>query len=415
MKLKSLITASLLSTHVMAAEQTVDVDVNAEEGQAHVMIVKNDNGDVSKISETIDLSEGTDLQKKIDELMVAHGIELGEDGAKVTKKVMVLDGAEVSTTGDHKMMWVQKSNDVNVDIENGVAKVFIKKDDDGEVEIIEETFDVSDDVDLDQLIDDLMLKHGIDAADGEVHKKIIKLDKRVTSLEHNKPRLGFMASVEEGGWKVISVVDGSGADVAGLQAGDLITAIDGEATKQGGLGLNQFTKRDMNEGDVSVVTIDRDGDVMDLDVEARLVDSPDILKNNVHQWISKDGQIVIENIMEGLPEGFGDHEVHVMTAGDTDTYFFSGGKMNQWLGKQHHFSTVTKELGKYFGVEAGVLVLEVDVDNRLGLKDGDVIQAINGEVVNSPKDVVKKLSSLEEGSQVEIEIYRDKEKLYLES
>lgn len=424
MKLRMALAAALLSTSVWAEEKTVDVDVKVDGTDGEVLIIKNVNGEVSKITETIDLSDGGDMQAKLDALMAEHGIDVNVDGAEVHKEVIVMKDGEMPH-GDHKMMWVQKSNNVNVDLENGVAKVIIKKDNNGEVEVIEESMEIGEDVNLDEFIDQIMAKHNIDATDGEVHKKIIKLDKRVVALDSDKPRLGFMASVEEDGWKVISVVDESGAADAGLMAGDLIIAVDGELTGKDAMSLDQFSKQELSEGDTSVVTLFRDGKEMDVNVEAKVMDSPDVLMNSVHRWIDKDGNVTMENVhgpktfqfkMDGENVfHLGDKNVRVMTTGDADTYFFSGGKMNQWLGKKHHFSTVTKDLGKYFGVDQGVLVLEVGADNKLGLKDGDVIQSINGEAVASPKDVVKKLSSLKKDDQVEIEIYRDKEKLYLES
>lgn len=424
MKLHTMMAAALLSTSAWAENKTVDVDVQVDGTEGQVMIIKNVDGQVSEITETIDLSDGGDMQAKVDALLKAHGVDVKADGAEIHKEVIVMkDGA--APHGDHKMMWVQKSNDVNVDVENGVAKVIIKKDHDGEVQVIEETIEIGDDMSLDQVIDDLMAEHGIDAGDGEVHKKIIKLDKHVAQFDHNKPRLGFMASVTDMGWDVISVVDGSGAAEAGLKAGDLIIAVDGEVTGQDGLGLDQFIKQDLKAGDVSVLTVMRDGKELNIEAAANVVDSPDVLMKNVHRWIDKDGNVTMENVHGGKTFEFkfggkdgihlGENEVHVVTTGNSDAYFFSGGKMNQWLGKNHHFSTVTDKLGAYFGVKKGVLVLEVDAKNKLGLQDGDVIQSINGEAVNSPKDVVKKLSALKNDDQVEIEIYRNKEKLYLES
>ncbi|WP_154223502.1 PDZ domain-containing protein [Marinicella rhabdoformis] len=439
--LKTAITAALMAASLssLAEEtQTVDVDVKVEGNQGKVLIIKDNDGKVTKIHENLDLADGEDMQDKLDALMAEHGIDINAEGAEVHKEVIVLSDEDIVLSdedivhGNHKMMFVQKSNDINVDIEDGVAKVFIKKDVDGEVQVIEETMEVGEDEDLNQLIEDLMIEHGIEADEGQVHKKIIKLDRRAVSIDENKPRLGFMASVSDAGWDVISVVPESGAAEAGIQAGDVIVSVDGAETGKEGMGLNDFSKNNYQAGDLIEVIVDRNGNEMVVDVEAKVVNSPDVLMKNVHQWISKDGEVEIENIhgpsaftfkfdgKDGQALGehlnLGDHEVRVMTTGgEADAYFFSNGKMNQWLGKKHHFSTVTKDLGKYFGVDSGVLVLEVDADNKLGLEDGDVIQSINGEVVNSPKDVVKKMSALKNDDQVEIEIYRNKEKLYLES
>jgi hypothetical protein len=153
--------------------------------------------------------------------------------------------------------------------------------------------------------------------------------------------------------------------------------------------------------------------------------------DNGHKWFSSSGKDFqfksgdLDHMFEGLHvdvehlnqmvKGLGEHEIHVVTTGDADAYFFSDSKLNQWLGNKHHFSTITESLGHYFGTTAGVLVLEVDKNNKLGLKDGDVIQAINGQAVNSPKEVIKIMSGFKSDESFEIEIIRQKETLYLES
>ena len=425
---------ALLATSLTAMagnEKSIDVDVQVESGQGKVMIIKDVDGQVTQINDTLHLADGEDMQEKLDALLAEHGVDVNVEGAGVHKEVIVLKDGPLSHGGD-KTMWIQKSNNINVDLEDGVAKVIIHKDVDGELQIIEETMDVGEGADLNQLIEDLMVEHGINADDGQMHKKIIKLDRRAVTIDDNKPRLGFMATVNDQGWDVISVVPDSGASEAGIQAGDVIVSVDGAVTGENGMGLSEFSKNSYQAGDLIEVIVDRDGKELAVNVEAKVVNSPDVLMSNAHQWISKDGEVLMEELKgpntfafkfdgkdgQALGEhlNLGDHEVHVMTAGgEADAYFFSNGKMNQWLGKKHHFSTVTKDLGKYFGVDSGVLVLEVDVDHKLGLQDGDVIQSINGESVKSPKDVVKKMSSLKNDDQVEIEIYRNKEKLYLES
>ena len=185
--------------------------------------------------------------------------------------------------------------------------------------------------------------------------------------------------------------------------------------------------------DSSEVTVLRDGKEMNVTVTSKVIDSPDIIMelDGDHNWFSSSGQDFkfatgdLDGLFEGLHvdvqhldkivEGLGNHDIRVVTTGDADAYFFSGGKMNQWLGKNHHFSTVTENLGKYFGTSQGVLVLEVDANNKLGLKDGDVIMAINDQDVKTPKDVVKIMSAFKSDESFTIEIIREKETLYLES
>jgi S1-C subfamily serine protease len=65
-------------------------------------------------------------------------------------------------------------------------------------------------------------------------------------------------------------------------------------------------------------------------------------------------------------------------------------------------------LGEYFKVERGVLILKATDDNRLQLKSGDVILKVGGTEVATPGDVVRALRDVESGSQVELDIKRER-------
>lgn len=430
MKFKTALLTSLFGLCTMAfaeaADDQVNVNVNIDNGEGKITILRVVDGETQTIEDTFVADKNADIDALVDELLAEHGIE--HQGEKQHKEII-----KMVHEGNKDMVWLQKNDDVSVDLLDGQAKVIIRKDRNGEVEVIEESFDVTAGQDINVLIDDLMTAHGIEAGDADVHRKVIKLDRKFTQVDSNKPRLGFMANVKDSGWEVVSVVPGSGADEAGLLSGDLITAIDGQSTAKDGLGLTEFIANDHQEGAVSDVQVLRNGNELVLGITARVIDSPDVLMtlNGNKNWLSSSGQeftfssgdmdglfaglnVDVEHL-DKLIEGLGNREIHVVTTADADAYFFSGSKMNQWLGKNHHFSTITENLGKYFGTDKGVLVLEVDADNKLGLKDGDVIQAINGEDVNSPKDVVRIMSSFKSGESFEVEIMRDKETIYLES
>ncbi len=430
MKLKNILLTGVLALSAagaaLAGTEDVSVNVEVNDDSGKIVLTKTVDGVSETFEQLFTPGPDTDVQAMVDALMAEHGITM--DGQNIHKEIIKNDG-----NSDHKMVWVQKNNDVNVDLVDGQAHVIIKKDDNGVVEVIEESFDIGEDTDINVLIDDLMAEHGIDANDAQVHRKVIKLDRKFAHVDGDKPRLGFMASAQQEGWKIIAVVPGSGAAEAGLKKGDLITEINGQSTKKGGLALTEFIAMDHQLGEVSDVTVLRDGNELVMGVTAKEIDSPDILMtlNGDSKFLSSSGSDFkfvtgdLDGMFEGLHvdvehldkmvEGLGDHDIRVVTTGDADAYFFSGSKMNQWLGKKHHFSTITPSLGKYFGTQQGVLVLEVDTNNKLGLQDGDVIIAINDQDVKSPKDVVKTMSSFKTDAKIKIEIIREKETLYLES
>ncbi len=74
-------------------------------------------------------------------------------------------------------------------------------------------------------------------------------------------RYGFSAS--EGAY-VTAVASGSGAEAAGIEVGDIITAVDGEAIT--GASDLQLAIRSHDPGDVVTVTVNRNGTVLDFEV-----------------------------------------------------------------------------------------------------------------------------------------------------
>ncbi|MEM7283609.1 MAG: PDZ domain-containing protein [Pseudomonadota bacterium] len=70
--------------------------------------------------------------------------------------------------------------------------------------------------------------------------------------------------------------------------------------------------------------------------------------------------------------------------------------------------SVSEELGEYFGVSEGLLVVSAPQDDVLGLKDGDVIQRIDSRVPADPRHAIRILRSYRPGEKVNIEIVRQK-------
>ena len=154
MNLKKLLLTSVLglSTAGFALAGTedvkVNVDVNGEVGT--IVLTKTVDGASETFEQSFTPGPDTDVQELVDAMMAEHGINM--DGQNIHKEVIKNVG-----NADHKMVWVQKNNDVNVDLVDGQAHVIIKKDNNGVVEVIEESFDIGEDTDINVLIDDLNL------------------------------------------------------------------------------------------------------------------------------------------------------------------------------------------------------------------------------------------------------------------
>lgn len=335
--------------------------------------------------------------------------------------LLVISMSASKSYADLKTIEVTSDVDKNA-FGDSKAKILIKKIDGDKVVTIDRVYDMDDGTDVDQLIESLLQENNIKLSDAH-DKRIIKIN----SFHHtnnNKPRLGFIASSHADGWDVLSVTPESGAAQAGLKSGDVILAINGEKTTgDGGLVLRNFIKRNYTEGDLVDVLVKRENGKEDnLTVRASILNVPDVFVglNGFSQSIGdfmtfdKNGSKFTFKAADNI-KAADIESIDVLTAKDSNVYLFSNSGMSKWLGKKHHFSSITPGLGKYFGTENGVLVLEVDADNTLGLQDGDVIQAINDELIHTPKDVVRQFKSVEQGEAIEIQIIRNKKKIYLAS
>lgn len=92
-------------------------------------------------------------------------------------------------------------------------------------------------------------------------------------------------------------------------------------------------------------------------------------------------------------------------------YSFGLGPRRGFLGVQ--LVGLSPELRSHFGApeDAGLLISVVADDSpaaKAGLRVGDVLAAIDGEAVTHSFDVVRRISGLEEGDSVALEIWRDR-------
>jgi hypothetical protein len=85
--------------------------------------------------------------------------------------------------------------------------------------------------------------------------------------------------------------------------------------------------------------------------------------------------------------------------------------LTPWWGL--NLSALNPDLGAYFGTDKGVLVLSADADSYKGLKSGDVLQEVGGHAVNRPEDALRLLRDAPAGSEVKMQVLRQRKPLTL--
>ena len=220
----------------------------------------------------------------------------------------------------------------------------------------------------------------------------------------NKPRLGVNISTDDQhspveGVGILSVTPGSAADDAGMRAGDIITAVNGESltadsSYEANMRLLDFMKG-VEEGDQLDVEYLRDGKVGTVQVEPRVV------PQNTYAWISGD-----DFVMPDMPD------IHVSPEAIERFRFSFGGWRGGWGDME--VVELTAGLGRYFGTDSGLLVISAPASNAFQLQEGDVIQSIDGREPSSVNHCMRILGSYQPGEKLVLNIMRDKKRMSLE-
>lgn len=74
-------------------------------------------------------------------------------------------------------------------------------------------------------------------------------------------------------------------------------------------------------------------------------------------------------------------------------------------------TSLTPQLGRYFGTDRGVLVVHAPTHGILTLQDGDVILSIGGRAPASPSQAIRILTSYDPGEKIRLIILREHHRL----
>jgi C-terminal processing protease CtpA/Prc len=231
---------------------------------------------------------------------------------------------------------------------------------------------------------------------------MLQIERRIEFSD--KPRLGVAIDGQQRkgpveGVAVMGVTPGSSASDAGLRAGDIITAINGESlsaenSEAANRRLLDFMEG-VEEGDVLKVEYMRKGKMGSVEVEPRVVE------RNMFVW-KGDGSPHFK-----MPHAPGSPEV----VRNFNMEFFP------WTGSglgELELVELSKGLGRYFGTDSGLLVISAPESDAFEIQDGDVIQSIDGREPKDARHAMRILSSYQGGEKLKLGIMRDKKKKTLE-
>ena len=233
--------------------------------------------------------------------------------------------------------------------------------------------------------------------------RIAQIERRFAFSD--KPRLGVAIDGEgrKGpveGVAIVGVTPGSAASEAGLRAGDIITAVNGESLSAASADAANRRLLDfmegVEEGDVLKVEYLRDGKVGSVEVEPRVVE------RNMYVW-----------------QGEGDHHFN-MPKMPNAPHVIDEYRMEfafPWAGSslgELELVELSEGLGRYFGTDSGLLVISAPESGAYELEDGDVIQSIDGREPRDVRHAMRILSSYQHGEKLKLGIMRDKKKRTLE-
>lgn len=209
---------------------------------------------------------------------------------------------------------------------------------------------------------------------------------REYTMPARRALLGVAIEEDERGVRVVGVSPGGGADDAGVEIGDIITAMDGASLVDGqGRSPAEILVTQMSNvaaGDTVALTIARDGDEHEVEVVTQAPRGPAFDFT--------------------LPQG---------RRGDGPPLMFNR-PFGRWADME--LVELTPGLGAYFGTEEGVLVVRAPSDTALGLQDGDVILEISGRAPTSVGHALRILGSFEPGERLELTIMREQRRQTLE-
>lgn len=242
----------------------------------------------------------------------------------------------------------------------------------------------------------------------------------------------MMMPAQAHGVRVVKILRDAAADEAGIRSGDLIVAINGRwlsdlMDRQAVLYEAYDALANISSGEQIEMTIRR-GDrrfVTVVTADARkgkmYCYGDDGCRPIRHEPIvpftgsaqAFDGPIAGLGMI--VPQISADSDEAASVLPFMEHYGYLAGGLPGQLLNGLELAELNDGLGHYFGTTGGVLVINTSPNGLPGIKQGDVILACGGRIVNTPRQMMHMLMSFEQGDKVSMKIMRERQILEVTS
>ena len=232
-------------------------------------------------------------------------------------------------------------------------------------------------------------------------------DRLMRIVMNRRARLGIKVNLrardtDSLGAYVESVTPNGAAAAAGLRSGDVITRLDGRSVLAGGSAERNGDEEQSLPG------------LRLIELAARLEPADTVQVEFLRGKDRRTVSLVTEDEPVAMrfsrQRGTGGGRPHPV-AGFMD--LGPGGRFEFMTGSplgDLELAPLNPDLGKYFGTSEGVLVIRAPADGGLGLKGGDVVQAVDGRKPSGPAHLLRILRSYERGETFKLDILRERKR-----